>query len=184
MTQRPGPTVTSVFIDRLTDYKATVARASNSAEVSKLVFGFLREVGAKSVVVPPGINKAWLSATVVSSIRVLGDSPALSKQTLNKTSAVITAASAAIAETGTIILDHRANQGRRVISLLPDTHICIVKADQILESVSDTGKKLSPSLKEKRPMTWISGPSATVDIELIRVEGVHGPRNLFVIIVD
>ena len=173
-----------LFIDRLTDYKATVARAANNSEVSALVFRFLQEVGASSVVVPPGLDKNWIKTTVASSIRVQSDNTPLSKEILNETSAVVTAASAAIAETGTLVLDHRPNQGRRIISLLPDTHICIVQAEQIFSTVAEAVDQLTFSMSERRPMTWISGPSATVDIELIRVEGVHGPRNLYVIIVD
>ena len=173
-----------LFINRLTDYKATVARAANSSEVSTLVFRFLQEIKATSVVVPPGLDRAWLATTVASSTRVISDDPPLSKQVLNDTSAVITAATAAIAETGTLVLYHRPGQGRRIISLLPDTHICIVESQQVFASVPEAVDQLIPSMNEKRPMTWISGPSATVDIELIRVEGVHGPRNLYVIIVD
>jgi len=171
-----------LFYNRLIDYKATVELASGNEEISALVLSFLQAVQAATVVVPPALNRAWLSRAEESGIEILCDEPPLSKDVLDKTSAVVTAATAAIAETGTLVLDHQPNQGRRIISLLPDTHICIVEARQIFASVREAVERLAPSIAERRPMTWISGPSATVDIELTRVEGVHGPRNLYVII--
>ena len=92
---------------------------------------------------------------------------------------VVTAAAVAVAETGTVILDAAADQGRRIITLLPDVHICVLRVDQIAAGVPDALARLGP----RRPLTWISGPSATSDIELNRVEGVHGPRNLHLVIV-
>ena len=173
-----------IFIDRLVDYKATVKQGIVDSGISSLVLRFLQEVEATSVVVPPGLDMAWLAETKGSGIQIRVDDPPLSKQELNEASAVVTAAKVAIAETGTIVLDHQADQGRRIISLLPDTHICIVRASQILTSVPEAMTHLASSIQERRPLTWISGPSATVDIELTRVEGVHGPRKLYVIIVD
>jgi L-lactate dehydrogenase complex protein LldG len=93
---------------------------------------------------------------------------------------VVTAAAVAVAETGTIVLDGSPDQGRRIISLLPDLHICVVRPDQVVASVPAAVARLDP----RRPLTWISGPSATSDIELNRVEGVHGPRNLHVVILQ
>jgi len=171
-----------LFTSRLIDYKATVAHADSAEEIAALVLWFLQKRKVTSVVVPPGLDKAWISAAETAGIQITADDPPLTKAVLDETGAVITAAAVAIAETGTIVLDHRPNQGRRIISLLPDTHICIVQEQQIRATVPEAIACLAPSAQERRPMTWISGPSATVDIELIRVEGVHGPRNLFVII--
>jgi L-lactate dehydrogenase complex protein LldG len=88
-----------------------------------------------------------------------------------------------MAETGTIGLDHRDDQGRRALSLVPDMHVCVIRTDQLTTDVPEAMARLEPSLREKLPITWISGPSATSDIELSRVEGVHGPRVLYVIVV-
>ena len=133
--------------------------------------------GARTLVVPDGLPDDWLAAaTGVVAVR---DDPPLSKAQLDAVDAVITGAAVGIAETGTIVLDARPGQGRRALSLLPDRHLCIVEVDRIVGTVPEALARLDP----RRPLTWISGPSATSDIELQRVEGVHGPRVLDVVIV-
>jgi L-lactate dehydrogenase complex protein LldG len=162
------PADLDLFVHRLEDYKAVVHRGVTIADtVAALAPGPL--------VVPPGIDPAWLPA----SVEVLTDD-GLSADTLAVAGGVLTAATVAIAETGTIVLDGSPDQGRRIISLLPDLHICVVRADQVVASVPEAIARLDP----RRPLTWISGPSATSDIELNRVEGVHGPRRLHVIITE
>ncbi|MDR2036255.1 MAG: LUD domain-containing protein [Coriobacteriales bacterium] len=171
-----------LFCERARDYRATVKLAANDNEIAALVARFLQESRALSCVVPPGLDTQWYAPAELAGVRILCDDPPLSYEVLDGTAAVLTAAAVGIAATGTLALDHRLDQGRRVISLLPDTHICVVRAAQIVEDVPEALALLESSVLAKQPVTWISGPSATVDIELIRVEGVHGPRNLFVIV--
>ena len=127
------------------------------------------------MVVPPGLSLDWLPP----SISALVDD-GLSQDEIAAADGVITGAAVAIAETGTIVLDGSPDQGRRIITLLPDLHICVLRPEQVVASVPEAVARLDP----RRPLTWISGPSATSDIELNRVEGVHGPRNLHVILLE
>jgi L-lactate dehydrogenase complex protein LldG len=148
-----------LLVDRLVDYKAVVYRDRDVASV-------VAALAPERLVVPPGIDRSWIPA---------GSTLAVDEFTAD---AVLTAATVAVAETGTIVLDGSPDQGRRRLSLLPDLHICVVRTDQVVASVPDALARLDPT----RPLTWISGPSATSDIELNRVEGVHGPRNLHVVL--
>ena len=107
----------------------------------------------------------------------------LANEALDTVDGVLTGCCAAIAETGTIVLDGGARQGRRALTLVPDLHLCVVEVDQIVGTVPEAVERLAPAARERRPFTFISGPSATSDIELSRVEGVHGPRRLEVFIV-
>jgi L-lactate dehydrogenase complex protein LldG len=161
----------------LTDYRAVVHR-STETELPTLVAELLDQRGARTVAVPPGLPAAWLSGTTAEQRHDVV--PSLTSGELDATDAVVTGCALAVAETGTIVLDGGPGQGRRALTLVPDLHICVVRArDQVVASVPQALPRLDPA----RPQTWISGPSATSDIELDRVEGVHGPRRLHVVIV-
>jgi len=172
----PGANVGDLFAERVSDYRAAVHRASPDG-LSALISSVLGDRGIRRLVVPAGIPEPWLAA---SAIERMGDDPALSVDDLDGSDGVITGCAVAIAETGTIVLDAGAGQGRRALSLLPDYHLCIVALEQVVGTVAEALERLDP----RRPLTWISGPSATSDIELERVEGVHGPRVLDVVLVD
>ena len=163
---RPVDDLVQLFVERVEDYRAIVTRCS-PPELEATVATAL---GDRSVVVPPGLGFDVPRAVVDGGL------PAAE---LDAVDAVVTAARVGIAETGTIVLDHAPDQGRRAISLVPDLHVCVVRADQVVADVPDALARLVP----RRPLTWISGPSATSDIELDRVEGVHGPRTLHVVLV-
>lgn len=160
--------------DRLVDYKARVSVVA-AAEVPARITELLAE--ARSYVVPDGLDAGW---TPDADARRRVDSAAapLTVAELDGTDAVVTGSAVAVAETGTIILDGSPNQGRRAISLVPDHHICVVNAADIAGILPEALRRIDGT----RPLTMISGPSATSDIELERVEGVHGPRVLDVII--
>lgn len=165
---------------RLTDYRATVRRCTPGGLAAE-VAAALAARGARRVVVPPGLDPALLAASG-AQITVDGQPETLGPAALDAMDAVVTGAAVAIAETGTIVLDASPAQGRRAITLVPDYHLCIVHAGQVVELVPEAVAQLAATAD--RPLTWISGPSATSDIELERVEGVHGPRTLAVILVS
>ncbi len=158
------------FTDRVEDYRARVYRCAAddvAAVLGQLVRG--------SVVVPAGFPEPWL--TELGDI--VRDEPLLSPRQLDAVDAVLTLCAVGIAETGTVVLDAGPGQGRRALSLVPDHHVVIARAEDIVAGVPDAIARLDAT----RPQTWISGPSATSDIELDRVEGVHGPRRLDVVLV-
>ena len=163
-----------LFVDRLTDYKATVHRTTGAALVQTLTTVL---ESAASVVLPAGAPLEWRQSC--SEVHIDGDPVSLSAAQLDGIAAVVTGCRVAIAETGTIVLDAGPDQGRRVLTLVPDHHVVVVRAEQVVASVPESLTRLDPS----RPLTFISGPSATSDIEFKRVEGVHGPRVLDVILV-
>lgn len=181
-TERPAPAETlDLFTGRVADYEAQVLRISGH-EIAMTVADVLRQEGCRSVVVPEEIDEDWVGP-VESSHEVLRDSPSVTHDDLDRTDAVLTGAAVGIATTGTIVLDHRAGQGRRELTLVPDTHICVVRTDQVVPDVPEAVARLRPGTNEHpHPLTWISGPSATSDIELVRFEGVHGPRTLIVLL--
>jgi L-lactate dehydrogenase complex protein LldG len=175
------PDVLVRFVEMCEDYKATVVRCS-AADVADRINGLLSAAGVRSVVLPSGVEQAWRQAIEASGIAVHDDEPSLSRAELDAIDGVVTAAAVGIAETGTIVLDHASDQGRRALTLVPDTHLVVVRADQVVSDVPEAVVRLAEAVTEGAPLTWISGPSATSDIELSRVEGVHGPRNLLVIL--
>lgn len=170
--------VLELLVDRLVDYKAEVT-VIQAADLAGAVDAAL--AGARSVVVPAALDDAAVAGCRASgrTVTVDGRPAALSAAELDGVDAAVTGATVAIAVTGTIVLSAQPHEGRRAISLVPDLLVVVLTADQIVETVPDGIARLSPT----RPLTMISGPSATSDIELSRVEGVHGPRTLRVLIV-
>ncbi|GGF46473.1 hypothetical protein GCM10011519_20560 [Marmoricola endophyticus] len=160
-----GPVDVDLFAERVADYEAVVERCAPE-EVTERVAA---RVAGLRVVVPDGLPFA-VAGSVADDGLVAADLDALD--------GVVTTATVGIAETGTIVLDHGPGQGRRALTLVPDLHVCVVRADQVVADVPDAVRRLDPA----RAQTWISGPSATSDIELSRVEGVHGPRTLHVLL--
>jgi L-lactate dehydrogenase complex protein LldG len=172
----PAVDVVELFAERVADYRATVHRTEVPglpAVIATVLVGW----GVSRLVVPAGLPTEWLAGA--NGVEIVRDEPPLSVEDLDATDAVITDCAIAIAETGTIVLDASPGQGRRALSLLPDRHLCVVDAARITGTVPEALARLDP----RRPQTWVSGPSATSDIELERVEGVHGPRILDVVIV-
>jgi L-lactate dehydrogenase complex protein LldG len=159
-----------LFCERVAEYRATVYRVA-VAEVPATVRAIL--AGAARVGVPPGFPDLGREVIVDETLSVAE---------LDSLDAVVTGSALAIADTGTIVLDSAAASGRRALTLVPDHHVCIVAAEDIVPSVPDAVAALAGAAAEGRPITLVSGPSATSDIELDRVEGVHGPRTLDVIV--
>jgi L-lactate dehydrogenase complex protein LldG len=173
--ERSGQELLDLLAGRLTDYRAQVHIAT-AATLADEISAALRRRGARRIVVPPALR-----LPLPDFVTATADTPPfLSPAELDTFDGVITRAAVAIAETGTIVLDGSPDQGRRAISLVPDYHLCVVEAGQVVHLVPEAVARLSAA----RPLTWISGPSATSDIELERVEGVHGPRTLEVILVS
>jgi L-lactate dehydrogenase complex protein LldG len=164
-----------VFAERLLDYRALV-RWTDTAGLPATLAAALADRGARRVVAPAGLPAAWLAA---APVEVVADDPPLDVRALDALDGAVTGCAVAIASTGTIILDGAADQGRRALTLVPDYHLCVVRADQVVGVVPEALARLDGT----RPITMISGPSATSDIELSRVEGVHGPRTLEVVLV-
>lgn len=159
--------VLGLFAERVADYRATVEHCP----AGQVETAIARALGGSSVVVPHDLP--WTVPGAVIDARHTAAE-------LDRIDAVVTAAAVGIATTGTVVLDHGVGQGRRAITLVPDLHVLVVRAAQVVLGVPEAIARLDPL----RPQTWISGPSATSDIELTRVEGVHGPRQLRVIVVD
>ncbi|TVZ96148.1 lactate utilization protein C [Streptomyces sp. BK340] len=165
----------NLLAENLADYRAIVHRTTDE-ELPDLIMRLLAQRGSRYVLVPPGLPPEWMSAAGPTRVH---DRAVSTPHELDGVESVVTGCAVAIAETGTIVLDGGPDQGRRRISLIPDHHICVVRVpEQVVPSVPRALDRLDPA----RPLTWISGPSATSDIELDRVEGVHGPRTLEVVL--
>ena len=160
------------FRERVADYKATVERVPADSVVAA-VAAALHRYGATRVAAPSGV-------ALPEGVTHVPDSPPMSAVELDAVDAVVTGSTLGIAETGTIVLTGDDLCGRRALTLVPDVHVCVVRAADVVDDVPAAVARLTPG----RPLTWISGPSATSDIELDRVEGVHGPRTLHVLVVD
>jgi L-lactate dehydrogenase complex protein LldG len=159
--------VVELFCARAGEYRADVRRVDDVAQA-------VAELGVGRLGIPPGLPAAWRPAGVE-----LVEDHGLSPNELDRLDGVLTGATVAIAETGTIVLA----EGRRALTLVPDLHVCVVREEQIVELVSEAFDRLRELGVTHRPLTFVSGPSATSDIELSRVEGVHGPRTLVVLVV-
>jgi L-lactate dehydrogenase complex protein LldG len=156
-----------LFADRVADYRAEVVRMTDA-----VLAGLWKE---RKLGVPAGLRPVWRPPGHVQD-------DDLSIAELAALDGVVTACTVAIAQTGTIVLSGRPEEGRRALTLVPDLHVCIVETARIVETVPEAFDRLSSAAT--RPLTFVSGPSATSDIELNRVEGVHGPRRLVVVIAD
>ncbi|MGP3922105.1 LutC/YkgG family protein [Streptomyces sp. 8N616] len=168
-----------LLAENLVDYRAVVHRCSG-AELPGLIARLLAG-RARTALVPGGLPEEWLAAAVAEGIELVADAAESTAGELAAVDSVVTGCAVAIAETGTVVLDGGPGQGRRRITLVPDHHICVVRVpEQLVDSVPQALERLAPA----RPLTWISGPSATSDIELDRVEGVHGPRTLEVVLLE
>jgi L-lactate dehydrogenase complex protein LldG len=165
----------ALAVERIADYKATVHQVP-AAELVARIAEVLTDRAPDTMIAPPGLPGSWRAA----GIAWLVDRPSqpLTVPELDAAGGVLTGCALVVAETGTIILDASPDQGRRALTLVPDYHLCVVRADQIVGTVPEAIERLDPG----RPITFISGPSATSDIEFDRVEGVHGPRTLDVVI--
>jgi L-lactate dehydrogenase complex protein LldG len=175
--ERDRAAILDELVDRLRDYKARVERVSGEA-LSEAIAAACAASGIQRLVVPTDLPAAWVPV----GVEALRDDPPLSYADLDRSDGVLTGCAFAIAQTGTIVLDGGPHQGRRALSLVSDRHICVVREAQVVGIVPEGVARLAAF--PARPITFISGPSATSDIELSRVEGVHGPRTLHVLLVS
>jgi L-lactate dehydrogenase complex protein LldG len=167
-----------LFIERVADYKVSLRRVGEQELPAAIAACAAR--GVHRLVVPADLPASWLPA----DLELLRDEPALSNEQLDTSDGVLSGCALGIAQTGTIVLDGGARQGRRVLTLLPDYHLCVIFEDQIVDLVPEAITRLADAVRQhQQPITFVSGPSATSDIELNRVEGVHGPRTLDVLVV-
>jgi iron-sulfur cluster protein len=172
--------IVALFAERVAEYRATVHRVRES-EVADAVERIAKEAGAQRIGIPAGLPDEWRPAG--GAPPELVEDAALSVAQLDELDGALTGCATAIAEVGAFVLDGGAGQGRRALTLVPDLHICVVREDQVVGLVPEAVGRLEESVRAGRPLTFVAGPSATSDIELDRVEGVHGPRVLHVLVV-
>jgi L-lactate dehydrogenase complex protein LldG len=179
-TSDPSPRAVLIerFIERVAEYKAAVSVVPEK-DLPRAIADACASRNIKRLVVPADLPGGWAPAGVT-----LLREPGLTIEQIESSDGVLTACALGIAQTGTVVLDAGPGQGRRVITLLPDYHLCVIRDDQVVGLVPEAVARLQPAADSGRPITFISGPSATSDIELNRVEGVHGPRTLQVIVVE
>jgi L-lactate dehydrogenase complex protein LldG len=173
---RPREAIVELLEDRLRDYDARVIRVGH-ADVASSAAGMLAERKVRRMVVPAGLAAEWLPGGVEFVV-----DEGLSAAELDRVDGVMTGATLAIAETGTVVLQNVAGQGRRAVTLVPDYHLCVVRVEDVVETVPEAMARLQATAG--LATTFVSGPSATADIEMTRIKGVHGPRFLDVILVD
>ena len=177
LTHEPDGTVER-FVERVTDYGASV-RFAVDGEAALAVGEACRAAGVERIAVPHDLPAAW----VPPGIESIADA-SLSADELDRIGAALTGCALAIADTGTLVFDCGPGQGRRALTLVPDVHVCVVEGAQVVDGVPSALRRLAPMLRNaRRPVTFVSGPSATSDIEFSRVEGVHGPRRLELVVV-
>ncbi len=169
--------IVDLFAERVGEYRATVRRAA-AGELRAILAELCRTQGARRLAAPDGLPDAWRP----EGVELVPDTGLLPHE-LDALDGALTGCALAIAETGTIVLDGGPGQGRRALTLVPDYHLCVVDAAHIVDLVPEAVERLEPAVRDGRPLTFVSGPSATSDIELDRVEGVHGPRVLHIVLV-
>jgi L-lactate dehydrogenase complex protein LldG len=175
--ERSHAAMVTLFAERVSEYRATAVLAE-ADRVSAVITELCRGHNAGRIVIPDGLPDAWRP----SGVELVADED-LTPKALDSVDGAISGCAVAIAETGTIVLDGGTAQGRRASTLVPDYLLCVVRADQIVDLVPEAVEQLTAGVRDGRPLTFVAGPSATSDIELNRVEGVHGPRKLDVVIV-
>jgi L-lactate dehydrogenase complex protein LldG len=178
--------IVTMFAERVAEYRATVHRVRDD-EVAETVERIAKEAGAERIGIPADLPEEWRpdgaggAAGAAGELQLVEDA-ALPVPELDALDGAVTGCALAIAEVGAIVLDGGEGQGRRALTLVPDLHICVVREDQVVALVPEAVERLEDSVKAGRPLTFVAGPSATSDIELDRVEGVHGPRVLHVVL--
>jgi L-lactate dehydrogenase complex protein LldF len=175
--ERPRADIVATFAERVGEYRATV-RVAQPGALRDALSDLCHERKARKLAVPTDLPNAWRP----EGVDLIEDTD-LSPHDLDALDGALTGCALGIAETGTIVLDGGPAQGRRALTLVPDYHLCVVAGDQVVDLVPEAVERLEPAVRDGRPLTFVSGPSATSDIELNRVEGVHGPRTMHVVVV-